>query len=104
MAIPDIPNVHALAVLLAALVVGAFLSAFMNNTPIVVLMLPLLIGAAIRSKSSTSGILLPMAYKTNLLVMTAGGYKFSDFVKVGTPLTILMWATLSFILSMAYDL
>ena len=46
----------------------------------------------------------PMAYKTNLLVMNAGGYKFSDFVKVGTPLTILMWATLSVILSVAYGL
>jgi di/tricarboxylate transporter len=46
----------------------------------------------------------PMSYKTNLLVMNAGGYKFSDFVKVGTPLTILMWATLSVILSVAYDL
>ena len=46
----------------------------------------------------------PMAYKTNLLVMNAGGYKFSDFVKVGTPLTILMWATLSIILSIAYGL
>jgi di/tricarboxylate transporter len=39
-----------------------------------------------------------------LLVMNAGGYKFSDFVKVGTPLTILMWATLSVILSVAYGL
>ncbi|MEE8495373.1 MAG: SLC13 family permease, partial [Xanthomonadales bacterium] len=46
----------------------------------------------------------PMAYKTNLLVMNAGGYKFSDFVKVGTPLAILMWATLSVILTVAYDL
>jgi di/tricarboxylate transporter len=46
----------------------------------------------------------PMAYKTNLLVMNAGGYKFSDFVKVGTPLTILMWATLSVILSFVYGL
>ncbi len=46
----------------------------------------------------------PMAYKTNLLVMNAGGYKFSDFVKVGTPLTILMWVTLSVILFVAYDL
>jgi len=45
-----------------------------------------------------------MAYKTNLLVMNAGGYKFSDFVKVGTPLTILMWVTLSAILSVTYGL
>ena len=50
--------------LLATLVVGATLSAFMNNTPIVVLMLPMLIGAAIRNNSSTSGILLPMGLST----------------------------------------
>jgi di/tricarboxylate transporter len=36
--------------------------------------------------------------------MNAGGYKFSDFVKVGTPLTILMRAALSLILSVAYGL
>jgi di/tricarboxylate transporter len=46
----------------------------------------------------------PMAYKTNLLVMNAGGYKFGDFVKVGIPLTILMWAALSIILSISYGL
>jgi di/tricarboxylate transporter len=46
----------------------------------------------------------PMAYKTNILVMNAGGYKFSDFVKVGTPLAILMWASLSAILALVYDL
>ncbi|MDX1380632.1 MAG: hypothetical protein R3233_05900, partial [Xanthomonadales bacterium] len=46
----------------------------------------------------------PMAYKTNILVMNAGGYKFGDFVRVGTPLTILMWASLSAILSVAYGL
>ena len=32
----------------------------------------------------------PMAYKTNLLVMNAGGYTFMDFVRIGVPLTIIM--------------
>ncbi|MDX1453649.1 MAG: SLC13 family permease [Oleiphilaceae bacterium] len=45
----------------------------------------------------------PMAYKTNLLVMSAGGYKFSDFIKVGVPLVILMWITLSFVLPIIYQ-
>ncbi|WP_223788370.1 SLC13 family permease [Marinicella meishanensis] len=46
----------------------------------------------------------PMAYKTNLLVMNAGGYKFIDFVKVGIPLTIIMWLMLSGILTWVYQL
>jgi di/tricarboxylate transporter len=46
----------------------------------------------------------PMAYKTNLLVMNAGGYQFNDFVKVGTPLTLLMWVVLSVVLALAYKL
>lgn len=44
----------------------------------------------------------PMAYKTNLLVMNAGGYHFSDFMRVGIPLIILMWVILSVTLNMMY--
>lgn len=46
----------------------------------------------------------PMAYKTNLLVMNAGGYRFTDFVRVGVPLTIIMWLSLSWILPLLYNL
>lgn len=46
----------------------------------------------------------PMAYKTNLLVMSAGGYKFTDFVRVGIPLTLLVWLTLSWLLPSIYGL
>ncbi len=46
----------------------------------------------------------PMAYKTNLLVMNAGGYKFSDFMRIGIPLILLMWITFTFILASIYDL
>jgi len=40
----------------------------------------------------------PMAYQTNLLVMSAGGYRFSDFIKAGVPLTALMLVTYALLL------
>lgn len=46
----------------------------------------------------------PMAYQTNLLVMNAGNYSFGDFVRVGLPLVILMWAVLSLLLPWLYGM
>jgi di/tricarboxylate transporter len=46
----------------------------------------------------------PYGYQTNLLVMSAGGYKFADFLRVGIPLTIIMWIGFSLILPMLYQL
>ena len=46
----------------------------------------------------------PIAYKTNLLVMTAGGYRFSDFLRIGIPLTVLMWLALSWLLPWLYHI
>ncbi len=44
----------------------------------------------------------PIGYKTNLLIMGAGGYKFNDFVKVGLPLAFIMWVAFSIILPALY--
>lgn len=46
----------------------------------------------------------PMSYKTNLLVMTVGGYTFTDFLKVGIPLTIIMWLSLSWLIPLFYQI
>lgn len=46
----------------------------------------------------------PMAYQTNLLVMNAGGYKFTDFVRVGAPLAAMMWLALTALLVQMYQL
>ena len=46
----------------------------------------------------------PFGYQTNLLVMSAGGYKFSDFLRVGLPLTLVMWIGYSIVLPLLYDL
>ena len=48
--------------------------------------------------------LTPMGYQTNLLVMNAGGYRFGDFVKVGTPLFLIMWIGLSLLLAQRFSL
>jgi Na+/H+ antiporter NhaD/arsenite permease-like protein len=48
--------------LLFTILITAVLSAFINNTPIVVLMLPILIGVSVRTGQSTSGSLIPMGF------------------------------------------
>lgn len=46
----------------------------------------------------------PMAYQTNLLVMTAGNYRFSDFLRIGVPLTLIMWLMYSWLLPNIYGI
>lgn len=48
--------------------------------------------------------LTPMGYQTNLLVMSAAGYRFKDFVRAGLPLAVLMWITLTWLLAREYNL
>jgi di/tricarboxylate transporter len=45
----------------------------------------------------------PFGYQTNLLLLSAGGYKFSDFMRAGVPLTALMWLGFSIVLPFIYD-
>jgi len=44
------------------------------------------------------GFCTPMADNCNLLVLNAGGYRFNDFVRVGVPLTLIMWIVITLVL------
>ncbi len=46
--------------------------------------------------------LTPIGYQTNLLVMGAGGYRFSDFFRAGLPLQLILWLVLSAVLTWLY--
>jgi di/tricarboxylate transporter len=46
----------------------------------------------------------PMAYQTNILIMSAGGYRFRDYVRAGLPLVFLMIVVLSLLLVGKYHL
>jgi len=46
----------------------------------------------------------PMVCQTNLLVMNTAGRRFSDFVRIGGPLVVIMLTTLSIALTYRYNL
>lgn len=46
----------------------------------------------------------PVAYQTNMLIMSAGDYKFADYTRTGLPLVAIMIVTLSALLVYRYGL
>jgi di/tricarboxylate transporter len=51
---------------------------------------PLLLAVAV---GTSTALLTPFAHPSTLLVMGPGGYKFRDYVRVGLPLSVVLFAT-----------
>ena len=41
--------------------------------------------------AASTAFALPMGYQTHMMVYGPGGFKFSDFLRVGIPLNIICW-------------
>ncbi len=52
--------------------------------------------------ASSLTFMTPVSYPTNTMVYASGNYKFNDFLKIGTPLNILIWVAASFIISLFF--
>jgi len=80
------------------------LTTFLSNSAVAVLLFPIAMGLAQETGINHESLLVaicfgasasfasPLGYQTNLIVMGPGGYTFRDYLKIGLPLNLLMWA------------
>lgn len=54
--------------------------------------------------AASSAFSTPIGYQTNLIVQGVGGYKFTDFVKVGLPMNIIVFVLSVFLIPLFYNL
>jgi len=102
------------AVLGSLIVLSSLLSQGLDGAPAVVLLAPVVFSTAEKlnispyplmmgvALAASAAFMTPFSHKANLLVMGAGGYKSWDYIKVGTPLTIVILATLVFLVPVIF--
>ena len=89
--------------ILAALVLmTSLMSQGLDGAPAVVLLAPVALNAGAQlgldphtvmmsvSLAASAAFMTPFSHKANLLVMGAGGYRTVDYIRVGTPLTVVI--------------
>jgi len=104
-AVLDLGNsIQPWAILTIMLTVTMLLSGVINNAATVVLMAPIAISIAnglglsidpflmAVAVGGSCAFLTPIGHQSNTLVMSAGGYRFTDYTIMGLPLTILIIA------------
>ena len=94
----------------------SILTEVLSNNAVAVLVTPIAIGMAQQLGvdprafvvavmfGASASFATPIGYQTNTFVYNAGGYRFSDFFKVGAPLNLLLWGVATVVLPMIWPL
>ena len=54
--------------------------------------------------AASASFITPVGYQTNLMVYGPGGYKFSDYIRVGFPLALVFWVMAIYILPILWPI
>jgi len=105
-----------LGIVAGIFIIAAISAQIMPTAAVAVIMAPLALNTAIDfnlspyalsmvvALGSSSAFLSPVGHPVNLLVMGLGGYRFTDYTKVGLPLVILLLLIALFVLPILWPL
>lgn len=98
------------------ILITSVLTNFLSNNAVAALLVPLAVQSAHLMGANPRAFLIgvtlgasacfatPIGYQTNTLVFTAGGYRFSDFLRLGLPLNLLHWLIASLLIPVFWPL
>nr|HMS94379.1 SLC13 family permease [Tabrizicola sp.] len=99
---PWLEGLGPFALILAVYFIGLVLTEFLSNNAVAVLYTPIAIELAEKLGhdprpfvvavmfSATLAFATPIGYQTNMMVYGPGGYRFSDFTRIGLPLNLVV--------------
>ena len=102
--------------ILSVYFIGMMLTEFLSNNAVAVLYTPVAIELAQKLGhdprpfvvavmfSATLAFATPIGYQTNMMVYGPGGYRFSDFTRVGVPLNLLIMLVASALIPLLWPL
>ncbi len=112
----DVCGTNPIVVMTAVCLVGTFITEFISNTAAGAMFFPIMYEAAERlgydpfpflvalMVSVSSSFATPIGSPTHMLVYGPGGYRFSDFMRIGLLMNIIILAANIFIVNIVYPL
>jgi len=103
-----------LAVLCALFLLTSLLTEIMSHAAAAVLMAPIAFNSALDlavspqpffmavAVAASSCFMTPISHQSNALVMGPGGYRFTDFLRVGAPMNLLIWLVATILIPIAF--